>query len=477
MRIAVLFLWAGLSLATESNWAEQYRHGTEFLRRQSYREARQCFERVTRLHPRFAEGYFYLGISALHSGDPKAAEAALRQAVLLDRSAVSALYNLGVLLLDEKKPAEAADYFEKARQAGPLSQELAVNLIRARLESQQQKRALDLVESASRQFAGEAGFHAGTGKLLLEHGLPSASCSELSVANQLAPRQVEIAIPLSAACLAANEVAIARSALSSIAEESTGNAEYHSLAAQVFLRTGEKDTALREINFAVRLQPQNPVYLLQLGRLYQKNGDQEKALQSLEKAASIDPNLPDIQYSMAVTYITQENEPKAIELLRGVLKLAPHFDRALFFLGSIYLAGDHLDQADGPLTEALRLQPRNPFYHCFVGMLRIRQLRQEDAETQFRLAAELDPSYAPTHFHLGRLLARMKRNAEAEAELEKSVSLQPDLAEAHYELGLLLRKIGKPEQSDQALARFKALRAAEESERAIVLKELQDTVH
>ena len=135
--------------AAQANWELQFRKGTELLRQKNYREARQCFERVTQSQPRFGEGFFYLGISALHAGDKAAAETALRRAVKLNPLAVSALYNLGVLLLDEEKPAEAATYLEKARALDPRSQELAVNLIRADLASRQQNRALDLLKSAS----------------------------------------------------------------------------------------------------------------------------------------------------------------------------------------------------------------------------------------------------------------------------------------------------------------------------------------
>ena len=484
MRIAALLLLTGLvccgedpaSASAPASWEKQFRQGSEFLRHKNYPEARKCFQRATQLRPSYAEGFFYLGISALRSGDRPAAEAALRHAVLLNPRAVNALYNLGVLLLEDKLPSQAAEYFERAGKEGPFSQELAVNLIRARLEARQVKQAMAFVESTSRQFAGEAGFHLVTGKLLFEHGLDAASCSELSKANRLAPNEIEVAMPMAAACLSANELAAAKAALLSIKRESQGSVQYHQLAAQVFLRTGEKDTALKEMGSAVGIEPQNPLLLLQLGRLYQKSGQQDKALQVLEKAASLDPNLPDIAYSMAVTYITEENEPKAIELLSRALKLKPDFDRALFLLGSIHLAADRLDEADGPLADALRLQPRNPFYLCFVGMLRIRQLRTKEAEKEFLQAEAIDPSYALPHFHLGRLLARTSRRAEAETELETSVALQPDLAEAYYDLGLLLHKLGKQEQSDQALAHFRSLRSAAESERAIVLKELQETI-
>jgi len=109
----------------------------ELLRDKNYPKARRHFQRAAELNPQFSQAYFYLGMRALHMHDRASAEAALRRAIKLEPAAVNALYNLGVLLLDDKKPADAAKYFEKAKQAGPLSPELAINLIRSHLEAAQ----------------------------------------------------------------------------------------------------------------------------------------------------------------------------------------------------------------------------------------------------------------------------------------------------------------------------------------------------
>jgi len=77
---------------------------------------------------------------------------------------------------------------------------------------------------------------------------------------------------------------------------------------------------------------------------------------------------------------------------------------------------------------------------------------------------------------LGRLLQKQGQYAAAEVELEKAVTLAPEMAEAYYQLGLLLHKRGENERGDQALARFKALRDTEYSDRAVILKQLQDTL-
>ncbi|PYT30373.1 MAG: hypothetical protein DMG58_14595 [Acidobacteria bacterium] len=480
--LALVLCVAGLcraetARATDSAGSDaQLRQGMELMRAQKYPEARRHFQRATEMNPQFSQAFFYLGMSALHMNDRAAAEASLRRAIKLEPAAVNALYNLGVLLLDDKKPADAAKYFEKAKQAGSLSAELAINLIRAHLEGGQTARAVAVAEEAGPQFAGVVEFDQMIGSLFLAHGVPGPACSALRAADRLEPQRLEIVLPLATACLESRDVATARAALARIREKASASPQYHALAARVHFVAGEKEAALEEMNAAVQLAPRDPVLLLTLGRYYQKYGEQQKAVAVFEKAAALDPKSAEIPYSLAVSFITAEDEPAAIAYLTKALALDPRFDRALFLLGSIHMAFDRPDKAEKPLAEALRLQPKNPFYLCFFGMLRAAQDRLDDAQTQFEQALTILPNYALVHFHLGRLLQKREQYAGAEAELERAVALAPEMAEAYYQLGLLLHKRGEKEKGDAALARFKALRDTEYSDRAVILKQLQDTL-
>ncbi len=97
MRLAALLLALGVCVAgpyraaDPANWETEFRQGMELLRNKKYAEARQHFQTATRLNPRYSEAYFYLGMTALHTGDRAAAEAALRRAVSLEPKAVNAL--------------------------------------------------------------------------------------------------------------------------------------------------------------------------------------------------------------------------------------------------------------------------------------------------------------------------------------------------------------------------------------------------
>jgi len=274
--------------------------GVALFEEKRYPQARQEFLEATRRDPGSAEAFFYLGMAEAHLRNAPAAERCLRHALELNPKSVNTLYNLGVLLLDQKKPRQAIPYLEKASQAGPPSPELSVNLIGAYLDSENKDRALEVARAAARKFEGQPAFDLALGKCFLAHNLPAEARASLEEANRLAPLQPGIVIPLADACLRQKDVAAARKALEGIRTRAQDLAEYHYLLGQSYVLSGETQEALGEIRLAAKLDPQNPAYLLTLGRYEQKYGDQQSAINALEKAGRLAPDLAEIPYSMAV---------------------------------------------------------------------------------------------------------------------------------------------------------------------------------
>src|SRR5437762_708352 len=97
-------------------------------------DAEAAFRQALILDPGSAQAHYNLGLTYSRQNRVPEAIRALEKAVTLAPQQQTALYNLGVLLLDQKRPEEAVRYLERARQAGTETAELAVNLIRAHLD-------------------------------------------------------------------------------------------------------------------------------------------------------------------------------------------------------------------------------------------------------------------------------------------------------------------------------------------------------
>jgi len=450
--------------------------GLTLYQHKEYIKARDVFLHVTQIRSRSAEAFFYLGISEARLGNLPQAEDSLRRALTLDPNSLPAVYNLGVVLLDQKKPVEGAPYLERAYRKGPASPELAVNLVRCYLDLQKNDQAIAVAEAAGQRYHDLPAFHLEVGKFFASHGLTTHARAFLETANCLAPSSPEVVIPLAEVYLQEKDSAHALQVLESISPSSRDSAYFHFLMAQGYFLAGQKDATLAEMGRAIELDNRNPVFLLTLARYYQKYGNQQKALDALEGAARLAPDLPEIPYSMAVSYFIADDFDSALKFAQESLKIDPSFDRALFLLGIGRFAQGKLPEAEQALAQAEKLRPNNPFYPCFEGMVLLSENRSQEALPYFQRALALDPSYALAHYQLGRLYARASQYHEARAELEKAVGLQPDLAEAYYQLAHTYQRLDEEQKADQAMQTFKKYRGEEYTERQEVLKEVQNVV-
>jgi len=445
--------------------------GIELLQKREYANAREEFLRMTQAHPKSSEAFFYLGITEVGLGNLPGAENALRQSLLLNPRSINTLYNLGVVLLDEKKPAEAVGLLEEASKLAIPEPALSVNLVRAYLALGRNEDAFRVAESASKRDPNSVALQVELGKCLLAHGGANRAAAYLEKANSLAPLQPEIVLPLAEAYFQQHNLGLARDVLEQIAPKAQDIAEYHYMLAKSSFLSGQKESTLQQMASALRIKPEDPVYLLTLGRYYQKYGDQKSALSFMYQAEKIAPDLAEVPYSIAVTYFILDDYDTATKFLQRAVKLDAGFDRAIFLLGSIKSSQGEDARGEALLSEAVTMKPTNPFYLTTYGIFLVSQNRVSEALDLFHRALDVFPNYALPHYQIGRAQARLGQPADARVELEKAISLQPDLHEAWYHLAQTYRKLGMKEKADEALAIFKTYDAAEGTERQEMLKE------
>jgi len=97
--------------------------------------------RATAIDPNNASYWTNLGNARRALGDRTGAERAYRKALEADARAADAANGLGVLLVEAKRPADAAAWFERAIDASPDLIEARLNLGIALQESGQPSRA------------------------------------------------------------------------------------------------------------------------------------------------------------------------------------------------------------------------------------------------------------------------------------------------------------------------------------------------
>lgn len=101
-----------------------YADAESVFRKGHYEESAAMFGVYVESNPSNAFGHYMLGLSAWKSGDHAGAEEALTRAVGLNGETVKIRTNLGRVLLERGRPADALPHLEKAVELDPASHEV-----------------------------------------------------------------------------------------------------------------------------------------------------------------------------------------------------------------------------------------------------------------------------------------------------------------------------------------------------------------
>jgi Flp pilus assembly protein TadD len=95
----------------------------------------------------------------------------------------------------------------------------------------------------------------------------------------------------------------------------------------IYRQEGKQAEAVAEFEQAVRLNPQQPVFLNQLGISYRQQGKFAKAREAYEKAIALDPNYPAAYLNLGILFdLYFWDSKRALELYDRYLALTPGGD-------------------------------------------------------------------------------------------------------------------------------------------------------
>ncbi len=165
-----------------------YGDAEKVFRQGHYQEATLMFASYTESHPKDVGGQYMLGLSAWKSGDRGKAEQALLRAVELDSGNVKVRTNLGRVLLEQGRPADALPHVEKALELKPDSYEIWRVLGNVKSELGRSEEALDAYRQALVRNAKDAWSMNNYGLVLIKLGRHEEALPPLARAIELNPR-------------------------------------------------------------------------------------------------------------------------------------------------------------------------------------------------------------------------------------------------------------------------------------------------
>jgi len=222
--------------------------------------------------------------------------------------------------------------------------------------------------------------------------------------------------------------------------------------------TGDLDSAVRELELALQLDPTDAETLNLLALTYDESGRLLQAEALLKDALKRYPGSWVNYNSLGYFYYRHGQFTQAEPLFRTAIELAPDNPISYDNLGGVYLALGKYKEADSLLTRAIAIKPDANGYSN-LGTARFYLGRYSDAAAMFQKAAELRPADHRLWRNLGdayTLAGDRARAAQAyetaRQELEKEVASRPENGQALTVLALYHAKLGQQEKALQKLA-------------------------
>lgn len=249
------------------------------------------------------------------------------------------------------------------------------------------------------------------------------------------------------------------------------------------LSRGNSERAVDALEQARRLDPTNSMINEQAAqaiqqegyRLYtlatealQRGNRSQEALRHLERAVALEPDNPTYLLALGISQQQAEQTDKAIKTYSDYMALKPKDSAVYYYRGTAYQQQDNLSAAKKDYEKALSLNSGNT--EAKQALAQVKQLESETQLAQAQGAFEvqryeealkrLEPltksgsTNSLAFYYKGLSLNELKRYKEAVPAFQRALELDSNLAEATYALALAYDQTQQTALAKQTYARF-----------------------
>jgi len=371
--------------------------GVLLARQQQYGPAIRQFEFANARQPRTAEILHNLGLAYLRNRQPMKAQAVLQEAAALQPDAADTLLLLAQAQADQRKDVDALEVLVRARTLAPHN--TSVLLLMARLSMKQSfyEDAIELLTSAVKIDPKRPELHAALGESYFTVGQVEQAVAEFKTLLRLDPSAQAYA--------------------------------YLGLSSR---HLGRFDEATRFLEQGLKINPDDPLILFNLGWIAKRQGRDADAEPFFARAVRLDPTYADALLEFGTLKMNQKKYAEAIPLLRRCTEVSPH--------------------------------PAQAYYKLAIAERNLGQLEasQRDMKVFQTLSKNPEPAPYPLQQFFDYVQRRAALSPEQKAqldvrELEFEATQHPDRPRTQYLLAEAYLKVGRTDEALNTIGRLDAL--------------------
>jgi predicted O-linked N-acetylglucosamine transferase (SPINDLY family) len=220
-------------------------------------------------------------------------------------------------------------------------------------------------------------------------------------------------------------------------------------------RLAEAEPLYRQV---LQVQPRHFDGLHLLGVVHYQRGDLQGAVRQIDAALRINPDVAAAHNNRGNALKDLGRPEEALASFERAIALKPDYAEAFYNRGNTLRELERFADAVASYDRAIALRPDYAAAFSNRGSALKELERFDEALASYDRATALKPDYAEAFYNRANALDALNRHEEALADCERAIALKPDLAEAHNNRGNALKHLRRLNEALEAYERALALR-------------------
>lgn len=452
------FCGCSLTKSDEEKAEKFFQSGMKDLESHEYKSAILDFKNAVQKNPNLAKAYFQMGLAYVDSGKILLGFIEMRTAVRLAPENESFLNTYANLLLDHQYYKDAVKYLNPLLKRRPNDPGLQLKLANAQLKAKQFEPAADTFRQIIERKPNDVAAKIGLADALYGQNKFYEAQEILKETVSSAGNSVPARIALARFYEKRGRLDQAIGLFAKISHEFSNDPEAQLAYAQYLIRREKTATAGKVVDEATKRGLEAPMLLYIKAYLADKEGREDVALKILEKAVQLFPNDPRSWKFLGDQYVRISQYAKAREAyLKALSKGGEKADQRLDVAFTYDREGEY-EKAASEVLRVLDAYPNNSRAHYLHGKLLLRQGKKEPAKEAFRLAKAYDAENSGAYYYCGLGLFEEGLYERAKMEVTTALSLRPDFTSARMLMGRIYFHLDENENALKAVNRVLAVR-------------------
>ncbi len=392
------------------------------------------------------------GNEQLAQGKLDQATQSYRQALALAPDDVGALVNLGFVLSEQQRDADARPLLERAIQLNAQQEDALYTLAVIDRRSGRLDACIEHLRAALAAKPDFTPCRIDLCQMLFDRGERDEAAAVVDAGLTLEPDSADLHFCRGNLQLAAGRGDDAATSFERALTIAPPHDAVRRQLGDLRLAQGQLEAALRAYRAVhVSLPAEDAPRLHKLGMAFHQRNSLPAAVQCYEAALALQSTLAEAHGCLGAALQAQGQSDAAILQYEEAIRLKPDYATAHDSLGTALQEAGQIDRAIEHYRLAVSLMPRFAMAHRNLGTALQAREEFDLAMSHYERALALDPDDAAVHVNLGTLFRLRGDLNAAQAGYERAITALPDNAVAHSNLGSLLQERG---EHDAAIARL-----------------------